>query len=151
VNYRQGTLADLPKLLELEQAVVEAERPFNEVIKPQNAHYYDIEQLITDEDSYLLVIEASNEIIATGYIQIRESKPSLTHDKHGYLGFMYVDPNHRGKGLNQTLIEQLISWSKNKGVTVFYLDVYAQNSAAIRAYEKVGFVPSLMEMRLNVK
>lgn len=121
------------------------------MIKPQNAHYYDIEQLITDEDSYLLVIEASNEIIATGYIQIRESKPSLTHDKHGYLGFMYVDPNHRGKGLNQTLIEQLISWSKNKGVTVFYLDVYAQNSAAIRAYEKVGFVPSLMEMRLNVK
>ncbi|MBM7073759.1 GNAT family N-acetyltransferase [Shewanella sp. 202IG2-18] len=148
--FREAKLFDLPILQALEQAVVEAERPFNSTIKPESATYYDIEHLITDNDSYLIVLEDNKQIIATGYGQIRSSKQSLNHDKHCYLGFMYVLPEFRGRGLNKQLLNKIIEWSRQRGVNDFYLDVYSQNISAIKAYEKLGFEPCLLEMKLNL-
>ena len=150
LNFREAKINDIPKLLELEQCVVEAERPFNASIKSEGAYYYDLEQLITSDNALLLVVEIGNEIAATGYAQIRDSKPSLVHEQHSYLGFMYVSPQFRGQGINSILIEKLIEWSKLKGVNTFYLDVYSENQSAIKAYEKVGFKSSLVEMKLTL-
>ena len=149
MQFRQATLSDVNALLALEQAVVDAERPFNSAIKAQGARYYDIPALVTDDDSYLLVAEDNGAIVATGYVQIRQSKPSLEHNVHGYLGFMYVAPAYRGMGLNKQIIDTLMAWAESKQVFDFYLDVYAENRAAINAYEKVGFQPSMLEMKLQ--
>ena len=149
MQFRQATLSDVNVLLALEQAVVDAERPFNSAIKAQGARYYDIPALITDDDSYLLVAEDNGAIVATGYVQIRQSKPSLEHNVHGYLGFMYVAPAYRGMGFNKQIIDTLMAWAESKQVFDFYLDVYADNRAAINAYEKVGFQPSMLEMKLQ--
>ena len=149
MQFRQATLSDVNALLALEQAVVDAERPFNSAIKAQGARYYDIPALVTDDDSYLLVAEDNGAIVATGYVQIRQSKPSLEHNVHGYLGFMYVAPAYRGMGLNKQIIDTLMAWAESKQVFDFYLDVYAHNRAAINAYEKVGFQPSMLEMKLQ--
>ena len=149
MQIRQATLSDVNALLALEQAVVDAERPFNSAIKAQGARYYDIPALVTDDDSYLLVAEDNGAIVATGYVQIRQSKPSLEHNVHGYLGFMYVAPAYRGMGLNKEIIDTLMAWAESKQVFDFYLDVYADNRAAINAYEKVGFQSSMLEMKLQ--
>jgi GNAT superfamily N-acetyltransferase len=63
---------------------------------------------------------------------------------------MYVEPEYRGFGINKLIIENLIDWSKEQGVFDLYLDVYDGNHAAIRAYEKVGFIKSLVEMKINI-
>jgi GNAT superfamily N-acetyltransferase len=147
---RKALFKDQTALLELEQKVIEAERSYNHTIKPTNALYYDLDNLLIDLDSHLMVAELNDEIIGSGYAQIRESKKSLKHNKHAYLGFMYVAPNRRGLGINGMIIENLISWSKEKGVSDLYLDVYDGNDAAIRAYEKVGFTKSLVEMKINL-
>lgn len=149
LNFREAIPSDIPQLLLLEQCLVDAERPFNTAIKPGNPTYYDIEDLVSNDNACLLVVEESSKIIGTGYAQIRKSKDSLQHEFHAYLGFMYVDPEQRGKGINQELMARLISWSKNKGIHDLYLDVYSQNEAAIKAYEKVGFEPCLLEMKLK--
>ncbi|BDX05570.1 GNAT family N-acetyltransferase [Planctobacterium marinum] len=151
MKFRAATADDIPELLELEQAVVEAERPFNGQIKPGRPKYYDLAALIEQAQSYLLVAEINNEIAATGYVKLRDSKPSLNHARDGYLGFMYVAPDYRGQGLNQKVISHLIDWAKEQGVHDFYLDVYTQNQAAIKAYAKLGFEPSLLEMKLQVR
>lgn len=150
MHLRTATMQDLSALRQLEQAVVEAERPYNTQIKSSQAIYYDIPALIQSPDSLLLVGELNQRIAATGYLQIRQSKRSLKHPRHGYLGFMYVDERERGKGLNQQLITALIEWGQSQGVENYYLDVYPGNQSAIKAYEKLGFAPSLLEMRLDV-
>lgn len=150
IEIRRAKYADKEDLLAMEQMVVEAERPFNQHISDGKPLYYDMEALLTSDNSYLLVAEDMGQIIATGYAQIRESKPSLSHDKHSYLGFMYVNEDYRGKGLNKRLMDKLLEWSKSKGVNVCYLDVYAENAAAIKAYEKAGFCSSMIEMKLSV-
>lgn len=150
VNIRKALLTDQDVLLSLEQEVIEAERPYNATIKPQGAVYYDLNYLLIDDESHVVVAEVNGQIIGTGYAQIRESKKSLKHNKHSYLGFMYVDQEYRGLGINKLIMESLINWSKKQGVLDFYLDVYDGNDAAIRAYEKVGFSKSLVEMKINL-
>jgi ribosomal protein S18 acetylase RimI-like enzyme len=150
ITYREASMDDLSRLLVLEQKVVEAERPFNASITPGRTTYYDTEDLITSDDAYLIVAESANNIIGTGYAQIRQSKISMDHDIHSYLGFMYVTPDFRGRGINREITEKLIAWSRRRGVTDLYLDVYSENTSAIKAYEKVGFESSLIEMKLSV-
>jgi GNAT superfamily N-acetyltransferase len=150
IKIRSALISDKVNLLHLEQQVIEAERPYNNSIKPNNAAYYDMDNLLTSERSKLVVAEHNNQIIGTGYVQIRESKKSLKHKQHGYLGFMYVDADFRGLGVNKQIMENLIEWAKIEGITDFYLDVYRDNDAAIRAYEKVGFTQSMVEMKLSV-
>lgn len=149
IAFRPAREDDKPSLLALEQALIKAERPFNALLKDVGAHYYDVDFLIQDDNTRLLVGEIEGQIVATGYVQIRTSKASLVHEAHGYLGFMFVADAYRGRGLNKLVMQQLIDWGKSQGARYFYLDVYSQNDSAIRAYEKLGFQRSLMEMVLD--
>ncbi len=151
VIIRHARMSDLECLLEMEQKVISAERPFNDNIKDSGVKYYDIEHLISDADSCLLVAELESRIVACGYAQIRQSKLSYDHDRHAYLGFMYVEPEVRGRRVIQQIIEELLDWSKSQGVEYSYLDVYAGNAAAITAYKKMGFEASMTEMKLCLK
>jgi ribosomal protein S18 acetylase RimI-like enzyme len=148
-NLRKASLGDESVLLGFEQKVLEAERPYNSTIKLLGASYYDLKELLTSNNSHLLVAEVEDTIVGSGYAQIRTSQQALTHDVHSYLGFMYVVPQYRGRGINKKIVERLVQWSNSQGISDCYLDVYSENEAAIRAYEKAGFVKSMIEMKLN--
>ncbi len=143
-------MADLQTLLEFEQKVVEAERPFNPQIKPGPARYYDIEALVRQDNTFMCVGAEAERIVATGYAQIRSSTEYLCHAQHAYLGFMYVSAEFRGQGVNKELLQHLLAWCRDEGVDTAYLDVYSENKAAVRAYEKAGFQASMTEMKLHL-
>lgn len=148
LTMREARVEDCPSLAVLEQKVIDSERPYNTSLKGKDAYYYDVKKLISDHDSMLIVGEIDGEIIATGYVQIRTSKPALVHGNHGYLGFMYVEEKYRGLGIIKVILRELVNWGQQRGVINFYLDVYVDNSSAVRAYEKFGFRGSLLEMKL---
>jgi ribosomal protein S18 acetylase RimI-like enzyme len=148
---RKATLKDIDTLLVFEQGVIKAERRFDVTLKPDPLHYYDIEEMITAPHIELVVAELDNTIIGSGYARLENSKHYLQHSKHAYLGFMYVDPNYRGKGVNQKIIEALKTWTISQNVTEMRLDVYFNNNMAIKAYEKAGFTKHMIEMRMDIK
>lgn len=148
---RPAKLSELNLLLEYEQAMIASERPFDETIRTdENVHYYDLEELINSPDAEVLVAELDSKIIGTGYARIEAAEPYLQHETHSYLGFMYVVPEHRGKGINKKIIEKLEAWTMSKGVTEMQLEVYAGNAAAVRAYEKSGYDSLLVTMRKSL-
>jgi GNAT superfamily N-acetyltransferase len=129
---REAKIEELETLLEFEQGIVLAERPFNPTLKEGEVHYYDLAKLVESPLSAVFVAELDGELIASGYVLEKEAKDYEKHDLYAYLGFMYVRPEHRGKGVNQK-------------------EVYSENPSAIRAYKKAGFEPHLLEMRLELK
>jgi GNAT superfamily N-acetyltransferase len=148
VTTRQATLDDLDLLLTFERAIIEAERPFDSTIRAgADVHYYDLAALISSPDAQVLVAELDSQTIGSGYARIDMSDVYLKHREHAYLGFMYVVPEHRGKGVNRRIVEELEAWSRSRGVTEMRLEVYAENAGAIRAYEKSGYAKLLLEMR----
>ncbi|MBV8328051.1 GNAT family N-acetyltransferase [Chryseobacterium sp.] len=147
---RKATVQDLDILLEFEQGIVSAERPFNSTLIDGEIHYYDLSHFIKSPDAILVIAEENNEIIGSGYALIKKpEKDYYTFETYAYLGFMYVKPEYRGKGINRLITDELIGWAKSRGITEVRLDVYAQNESAIKAYEKAGFEPHLLTMRLK--
>lgn len=148
---RKATLNDLPALLQLEQGVIEAERPFDPTIKEGDINYYDISELISNNESDVFVVELDHKIVASGYAKIKDDRHYLKHKKQGYLGFMFVSKPYRGKGLNKLIVGALLKWCKERHIFEIRLDVYDDNLPAIRAYEKVGFKKHLINMRLDIE
>jgi GNAT superfamily N-acetyltransferase len=147
---RPAIADDVETLLRFEQAIIEYERPMERNMKSEPFHYYDLSELIQLDTAQVLVAEHQEKLIGSGFIHIRKSRDYLDHDKHGYLGFMYTDPNYRGQGINNLLIRELTKWAIDKGLKVLALTVFAENESAIKAYQKAGFYSNLVEMRLNL-
>jgi len=150
IEIRKAVVEDLPILLEFEQGIIAYERPFDETLKPDPINYYDIKEKIELSDSEVIVATHEGMIVGSSYISIRTANPYLDHTHFGYLGFMFVKPKYRGKGVNSMIIEALKSWAKDRGITELRLDVYAENDSALKAYEKVGFKPLTTLMRLGI-
>lgn len=147
---RPATNTDLPKLAEFLQSLVDAERPFDSTLKEGAIFYYDIQELIEDKATEVLVAENDNQIIGCGYAQIRTAKAYEKHELFGYLGFMFVHPEFRGKGINNLLLGDLKKWVLSQGITEVRLEVYHDNEAAVKAYEKAGFKKLLTTMRCDI-
>jgi ribosomal protein S18 acetylase RimI-like enzyme len=150
ITIRKATLEDLDTLLGFEQGVIATERPFDPTLQEGEIHYYDIAAMISAPHVEVVVAELSKEIVGSGYARIEASKIYLKHPRHAYLGFMYVKPEHRGKGVNQKVIDALQEWALAKGITELRLDVYHDNLPAVKAYEKAGFSRLLVEMRRGI-
>ncbi len=148
---RKATLDDLPVLLQFEQGLIEVERPMDPTIKDGKISYYDVSEFIREEDSEVYVVVEDGQIRASGCVRIRGDRHYLKHRRIGYLGFMFVPEEHRGRGLNKLIIEALLNWCQDHDLDEIRLDVYQVNEPAIRAYEKAGFTRHLINMRLNLK
>ena len=150
IRTRKATIKDLPILKSFEQGIIKAERPFDITLDADPISYYDIEEMIHHNDVEVIVAEENNKIIASGYSRIEPAKSYYKHSKYAYLGFMYVLPEFRGKGVNQVVLDALIDWSKSRGINEVRLEVYSENEPALRAYEKAGFSKYISNMRRSI-
>jgi len=92
ITIRKAKWSDLDQLKEMEQALIEAERPFDPTIKESNIHYYDLEGMLQNPNLLMIVAELDGR-----------------------------------------------------------LDVYSGNTDAMSAYEKMGFRPYCVEMRMDLR
>jgi len=151
VVIRKARVEDLEELYRFEQGVIEAERPYDPTLKKGDIHYYNLKDMIDASHIEIVVAEAGDKIVGSGYARIEKAKPYLQHTDHAYLGFMYVHPDYRGREINKKIIGALKAWALSQNIEELRLDVYFHNVSAIRAYEKMGFSKHMIEMRLGIK
>ncbi len=149
ITIRDAEPQDVPVLLQFEQEIVIAERPFDPTLADDPISYYDIKRLITDPSSKIVVALAGARIIGSGFATILKAQEYLSHENYVNLHFMYTDPEFRGKGVNSLIIGRLKKWAQDKQIPEIRLTVYQDNLQAIKAYEKVGFKKHIIEMRLS--
>jgi GNAT superfamily N-acetyltransferase len=149
ISIRDAEPKDLPVLLQFEQGIVKAERPFDPTLAEDPISYYDIKNLITNDNSKVIVAIIGEKIVGSGFAIILKASTYLAHEKYVNLHFMYTDPEYRGKGVNSLIIEELKKWAHSKDLFEIRLTVYQDNFPAIKAYEKVGFKKHIIEMRLE--
>ncbi|TVZ56312.1 ribosomal protein S18 acetylase RimI-like enzyme [Lutibacter sp. Hel_I_33_5] len=150
VSIRKAKIEDLKTLLEFEQGVIEAEKPLDPFLKKGDMFYYNIPNLITNKNIYLVVAVSNNKLVGSGYVRIDNSKQYHKNPLHGYVGFIYVKPDSRGQRISGKIIEALKNWSKENNLNELRLDVYHNNPAAIKSYERFGFNKSMINMRMEI-
>ena len=150
VILREAKKEDLSTLLLFEQALIEAEKPLDEFLGEGKLKYYNIEEMITSDSTYLIVAVYEAKLIGSGYVRIEENKIYHKNPKHGYIGFIYVESNSRGKKISTKILKELKRWASKEELKELRLDVYNNNVPALKSYESFGFKKSLVNMRMNI-
>ena len=95
----------------------------------------DILQSMTDDPhSVMLGVWRGEELIADGSLNSLPRRMSHRAE----LG-MTVKKAHWNQGIGSMLLEHLIQYAKEHGIELIYLEVRADNHAAIHLYKKFGF------------
>ena len=151
ITTRPATLEDLEILLLFEQGVIDAERPMDPFLKKGDITYYNIPQLIIQKNTYFTVAVYEKELIGCGYVKIENTQSYHKNPQNGYIGFMYVKPDFRGKKISSIILDSLKKWATTKNLKELRLDVYSNNPPAIKSYERFGFKSSMIDMRMEIK
>ncbi len=61
--------------------------------------------------------------------------------RHAHIFLLYVQPEHRRKGLGRSLMHQAEAWAKDRGDRQISLQVFEHNSAALSLYRDLGYQP----------
>lgn len=57
----------------------------------------------------------------------------------GEVAEVYVDPDHRGRGIARSLLREAVRLFRERGVTLGYVWTRADNDEAVRLYRSAGF------------
>lgn len=91
-----------------------------------------IRQQIDHEHFLYYLIESSNE--PAGYIGVQLG------DRELFLSKIYVRENERGRGLGRKAVQFVVDLATERNAEKISLTVNKNNEAAIRSYERFGFV-----------
>ncbi|MEO5979343.1 MAG: GNAT family N-acetyltransferase [Chryseolinea sp.] len=148
---RTATLEDLDILMEFELGILGAERPFDPTLKDGELRTHDLTALVTASNSEVVIGVVDEQPIGCGYAQIRDALDYLKHLQYAHVGLIYVKPEFRGNGVTRAMIGVLGEWILSMGVHEMRLEVYHDNVKARRAYEKAGFAPHMLSMRMDLR
>ncbi len=87
---------------------------------------------VTNENAVYFCLEDDGKVI--GYVGMWQSF------SEGNINNIAVLPDYRRKGYATVLLEQLIAYGRENGLTFLTLEVRASNLGAISLYESVGFL-----------
>jgi GNAT superfamily N-acetyltransferase len=94
--------------------------------------------------AYVLVAEEQSKIIGMATVQILISTAEGGHV--GLVEDVIVDKEQRGKGVGAALLDQLIVWADDNGLTRLQLAADRDNSAALGFYADKGWNQSKLVM-----
>lgn len=146
VQIRTACHSDLSTILEFQRSLVAYERPMDPTIKPGTSGYYDVAALLDDERAQFLIAELHGQSVGCCLGQLREDRAWSIHERVGYIGMVYVDDSARGQGVFALMLHELEEWFRKQGIRRTKLEVYAENSAAIKAYTRAGMKAITVEM-----
>ena len=117
----------------------------NETLITIAGHYFSfpltedqLERYLNDANSYSFNIIDTEENQVIGHAEIVSSG-----DNNFKIDKLIIDPLSRGKGVGQQVMKELVNYAFTQlQATTIELYVFEQNRAAIRCYEKTGFVIS---------
>ena len=85
-----------------------------------------------------------------GCLWLTEAIDQRSGEKQAYVFLLYVAPQHRHRGLGTALMQHAQQWAKAKGYGQVSLQVFEDNAAAVRLYEKLGYQSQAKWMSIDL-
>lgn len=135
IVFRRITNSDNIAIAKVIRAALEEygeNKPGTVYTDPTTDHLFELFQC---EKSIYFVAINEGEIIGGCGIFPTQGLPN----GYGELVKLYLEKDHRGKGIGKSLMEKSIAWAKENGYTNLYLESIPALNKAVVLYEKVGF------------
>lgn len=119
-------LAQMASLIWDNDDINELEKEFEDIVKSENEACF----IVFEDGRDLGFADVS---IRYDYVEGTESSPV------GYLEGIFVEKDHRLKGLASNLVRKCEAWAKEKGAREFASDCLLENIASINFHKAIGF------------
>jgi len=134
LKLRPALAVDIDALLHLLDALFTIEQDFTPDREKQRR---GLEMLLKAPDAYLAVAEHAGTVVGMATLQVvistAEGGPS------GLIEDVVVRESYRGQGIGQMLMDHLLAWAENRGLSRLQLLADRDNQPALEFYRKQGW------------
>ncbi len=156
VEIKKATLDDFSSIQALNKKLFlyEIKQGYDDNINPDwnfsKEGINEIKERITSKESCGIVIKIDNKVV--GYLigLILEDETGRKESRYAELEHMFVDKEHRGKGLGEKLVVEFKKWAKNKNLKRLKANISYKNKKAIAFYKKSGLISADITMAMNI-
>ena len=120
----------------------EVDRRVIPAVVTQSEFVADFEQLLERPRSVAFVAERGDAL--AGFIagNIERNLPDRLPEEHATVGYLWVEPAFRRRGLARLLFEEVAGWARDQeGISHFEMAVLSADSAAAGFWRSIGFTP----------
>lgn len=104
---------------------------------------------INNKESIVLILEINEEVCGYAFIRFEPSSLVELYQAGAWLHDIYLTETARGKGISQRFFDAILREAKHLGSDHLMLSVSPHNTTAQKFFEKCGFRPTMLEMRLD--
>jgi ribosomal protein S18 acetylase RimI-like enzyme len=98
---------------------------------------------LASTDMHLWTAVVDDQAVGMGWIELRQRASGVS----AWIYDISLDAEHRGRGLGRGLLDALHTAARDLGATSMALNVFGDNTAAIRLYESSGYAVTAQQMR----
>ncbi len=98
---------------------------------------------LEEENKYMYVCIEDEKVVAFLYVYTQKNK--LMKEEVAHFTYLFVEEEYRGKGIATNLLKTAIKDFKN-----IQLNVFSNNTLAVKLYEKLGFKPFYTNYYLKI-
>ena len=98
---------------------------------------------LASTDMHLWTAVVDEEPVGMAWIELRQRASGVS----AWVYDISVDADHRGRGLGRGLLDALHAAARDLGATSMALNVFGDNTTAIRLYETSGYAVTAQQMR----
>lgn len=152
MTIRPATREDAPALGVLGAQLIQVHHAFDEqrfFAPPDDAergYGWFLTSQLDDPDVAILVAEVDGRVVGYVYAGVEPHSWKELREACGFVHDLIVDPDARGHGAGQRLLEAAVAWLKVKGMPRVMLWTAEPNVGAQRLFARHGFRPTMVEM-----
>lgn len=143
LNIRRAVAADIPDIDKLLYQVHKVHSDVRPDLFKSGAKKYTDEQLckiISDDLTPIFVAESDGKVVGYAFCIHKQfvGDNNMTDVKTLYIDDLCVDADFRGKQIGTWLYKYVLQYAKEHNCYNVTLNVWADNTAAVKFYEKIG-------------
>jgi GNAT superfamily N-acetyltransferase len=150
VTVRAATLDDEPLLQELAARLGEFQVPsWRRPAEIASADFRAMRAAVMAGNPQDQVLIAERDDAAIGCLHILATRDFFGRP-HAHVSVVAITADAQGTGAGRALLDYAERWTRERGLGLLTLNVFAGNTRARRVYEKAGFVPEILKYAKEV-
>lgn len=142
MKIRTASISDLDTLISLGKDLYLIEKQFEPLLKfSKSEAIRRYKKQLNDPNCLFLIAEENQEILGYLYGYLEMVDYLETASPEAQLEVIYLKPEARGKEIATKLVNEFISWAKDKGAFRIKAGIYEQNILSKKLFSKSGFKP----------